>query len=442
MPLLAILTGTVWWRLTGESCNSRFLSPGVHIRGPLYTYGFAAEITFAVSLGSDLSRQPPLMNDEQRLAEVRNRLENLEGLDEERFQRITAELTRIPNRHGYDDQGRLKIAFFDAQSYDIESFDRQNGDRYAIRYVRQALGPNTVYAADGFRVVCVFVNDTCDAEVVHRLADLHVELIALRCAGFNNVDLNACRERGVQVVRVPFYSPYAVAEHTVALIMMLNRKLHQAYMRNRAGSFVLEGLTGFDMRGKTAGVVGTGQIGQAVVQILNGFGCRVLAFDKFPNEVFAREHEVDYVDMDRLWSESDIITLHVPLFPETHHLVNAAAIDRMKPGVMLINTSRGGLVDTRALIQGLKSGHVGAAGLDVYEEEAGIFFRDMSDKVLTDDVLARLLTFNNVVVTSHQAFLTHEALTNISETTLDNIAQFEAGKRGGDLVNSVAAPTG
>jgi D-lactate dehydrogenase len=239
------------------------------------------------------------------------------------------------------------------------------------------------------------------------------------------------------VVRVPAYSPYAVAEHTVALMLMLNRRLHQAYQRNRTGYFVLEGLTGFDMRGKTVGVVGTGKIGQCTIDILLGLGCRVLAFDRFPNEEVARRENVQYAPLDELLSKSDIVTLHVPLLPETHHLINASTIKKMKVGVMLINTSRGGLVDTPALIRGLKSGKIGFAGLDVYEEEAGVFFHDITDKVLTDDVLARLMTFNNVVVTSHQAFLTHEALANIAETTFANIREFEEGKRGAELTNAV-----
>jgi D-lactate dehydrogenase len=218
---------------------------------------------------------------------------------------------------------------------------------------------------------------------------------------------------------------------------MLNRRLHRAYERNRAGAFVLDGLTGFDMRGKTVGVVGTGKIGQCVTDILLGFGCRVLAFDKFLNEELAARDGVQYVELDHLLRDSDIITLHVPLFPETHHLINQAAIENMKDGVMLINTSRGGLVDTKALISGLKSGKIGFAGLDVYEEEAGIFFHDVSDKVLTDDVLARLLTFNNVVITSHQAFLTEEALSNIADVTLANIMEFEEGRRGAELTNAV-----
>jgi D-lactate dehydrogenase len=281
------------------------------------------------------------------------------------------------------------------------------------------------------------VNDTCDAEVIDILAAQGVEFIALRCAGFNNVDLDACQAHGISIARVPAYSPYAVAEHTVGLMLMLNRHLHHAYIRNRYGYFVLDGLTGFDMRGKTTGVAGTGKIGQAVISILLGFGCRVLAFDAYPNLDVAARRGVDYVDSEQLFSQSDILTLHLPLTPQTRHIVNEATIDKMKDGVMLINTSRGELVDTRALINALKSGKIGAAGLDVYEEEAGVFFRDLSNQVLTDDVLARLLSFNNVVVTSHQAFLTHEALSNIAETTLKNLREFEEGKRGVGLTNAV-----
>jgi D-lactate dehydrogenase len=377
------------------------------------------------------------MNDRERLESVVDRIRSLEGLDEERFQRLTAELDRPAGRFGYDEGGRLKIALFDAKSYDVESFAGRNGDRFAIDPIETSLNEATAPAAEGHKVVCIFVNDTCNAAVVKTLAALGVELVALRCAGFNNVDLEACREHGLSVVRVPEYSPYAVAEHTVGLMLMLNRRLHRAYERNRAGYFVLEGLTGFDMRGKTVGIVGTGKIGRCTVDILLGFGCRVLAFDKYPSEELGRREGVEYVDLERVWGESDIISLHVPLFLETHHLVNASTIAQMKDGVMLINTSRGGLVDTPALIEGLKSGKIGSAGLDVYEEEAGIFFHDLSGQVLSDDVLARLLTFRNVVVTSHQAFLTHEALENIADTTLASIEEFENGKKGPDLTQAV-----
>jgi D-lactate dehydrogenase len=283
----------------------------------------------------------------------------------------------------------------------------------------------------------LFVNDECHAEIVTALAAQGVKLIALRCAGFNNVDLAACQQHGIEVVRVPAYSPHAVAEHAVALMLMLNRHLHVAYMRNRVGSFVLENLTGFDMRGKTVGVLGTGKIGQCVAEILLGFGCHVLAYDKYQNEQLAAREGVEYAELAEILPRADIITLHLPLLEETYHLIDTEAIQQMKPGVMLINTSRGGLLDTAALIAGLKSGQIGFAGLDVYEEEAGVFFQDYSARVLDDDILARLLTFNNVVVTSHQAFLTHEALSNIAQTTLASVAEFRDGRRGTSLTNVV-----
>jgi D-lactate dehydrogenase len=377
------------------------------------------------------------MHDQQRVTALIERLKLLPALDEATYQRLLRELEASRDQTGYDAEGRVRVTLFDAQKRDIESFDAVNDGRFLLHYVRVPLSRDTARAAESSKIVCIFVNDDCDAEVVERLATLGVKLIALRCAGFNHVDLQACQRHGLSVVRVPAYSPYAVAEFTVALMMLLNRRLHHAYLRNRSGNFVLDGLTGFDMYGKTVGVIGTGKIGQCAIDILLGFGCRILAFDKFPNPQLVQRPQVTYVELDRVLSESDIITLHVPLFPETHHLINRAAIERMKSGVMLINTSRGGLVDTRALIEGLKSGKIGSAGLDVYEEEAGIFFHDMSDKVLTDDVLARLMTFNNVVVTSHQAFLTREALVNIAETTLANIAQFVAGRRGKELTNAV-----
>ncbi len=377
------------------------------------------------------------MNDRERLALLLEKLGALEGVDEALFRRIEEQLDGARRQFGYDEQGRLEVAFFDAQTYDTESFDACNEGRFNLRYVSAPLGPDTAASATGCRAVCIFVNDQADARVLEDLASRGVEFVALRCAGFNNVDLEACEKLGVSVARVPEYSPYAVAEHSVALMLMLNRRLHQAYVRNRAGAFVLDGLTGFDMRGKTVGVVGTGKIGRAAAEILLGFGCRVLAFDKFPDESLAARDGVRYASLEEIARESDIVTLHVPLFPDTHHLIDAEAIATMKDGAMLINTSRGGLVDTRALIEGLKSGKIGSAGLDVYEEEAGTFFRDLSSEVLTDDLLARLLTFPNVVVTSHQAFLTREALRGIAETTLANLAEFQSGARGAALTHAV-----
>ncbi len=377
------------------------------------------------------------MNDAQRREAFIERLQQLEGLNNPLYLQLQRVLDTSQTRFGYDVDGKLRIALFDAQSYDLESFERWNEGRFAIQPFRTSLDADSVAMAGGFRVICVFVNDRLDQQVVDRLARSGVELIALRCAGYNNVDLNACQRHGIQVVRVPAYSPHAVAEHTIALMLMLNRHLHRAYTRVRAGSFHLDGLTGFDMYGKTMGIVGTGQIGRCVAEILLGFGCHVLAFDKHVDSELAARAHVEYVPLDDLFSQADIISLHVPLFPATRYLINAATIRKMKRGVMLINTSRGALVDTRALTAGLKSGQIGSAGLDVYEEEAGVFFHDLSSEVLTDDVLARLLTFNNVVVTSHQAYLTREALDNIARTTLENVLEFERGKRGKELTHGV-----
>jgi D-lactate dehydrogenase len=263
-------------------------------------------------------------------------------------------------------------------------------------------------------------------------------MIALRCAGFNNVDLAACERHGLSVTRVPAYSPYAVAEHAVALMMTLNRRLHRANNRVREGNFSLSGLVGFDMHAKTAGVIGTGKIGKCLIHILAGFGCRILAHDMYPDAQLVERSGVRYVPLDELLAESDVISLHAPLTRETRHMIGAEAIAKMKRGVMLINTSRGALIDTPALLEGLKSGQIGNAGLDVYEEESEYFFEDLSDRVITDDVLARLMTFNNVIVTSHQAFLTQEALNNIADITLENIREYELGKRGSALTNRVS----
>ena len=372
-------------------------------------------------------------NDRERLEEFIAQLQSQSGLNPLKYERMLAELHATQPLDGHDSEGRRQIAFFDAKQYDLNSFSARNDDSFQLIAIESPLNEQTASAAAGCKVVCIFVNDEAHEPVIARLAELGVELIALRCAGFNNVDLEACRKYGISVVRVPAYSPHAVAEHTVALMLMLNRHLHQAYLRNRAGAFILDGLTGFDMHGKTVGVIGTGKIGQCVVEILTGFGCRVLAYDVHENPEVASLPQTKYVDLDELLSQSDVITLHVPLFEETYHLINQETIARMKPGVMLINTSRGGLVETVSLIDGLKTGQIGYAGLDVYEEEAGIFFHDISNQVLDDDVLARLMTFNNVVITSHQAFLTNEALDNIAETTYANIEEYFAGKRGAEL---------
>jgi D-lactate dehydrogenase len=286
------------------------------------------------------------------------------------------------------------------------------------------LNEETVSLAAGFEAVCVFVNDQVNAAVIATLESLGVRLIALRCAGYNNVDLSAAKKHGVTVVRVSAYSPYAVAEHTIALMLALNRKLHRAYNRVREGNFALDGLVGFDMHGKTVGVIGTGQIGTVVARILIGFGCPTLAFDPFPNAT-CRSLGVRYVELNQLFAESDIITVHCPLTPENKHLINGQALEKMRKDVMLINTSRGALLDTVAIVEGLKSGGIGYLGLDVYEEEEEIFFEDRSGLILGDDVFARLLTFPNVIITGHQAFFTREALLNIAATTIDNITKFE-----------------
>jgi len=321
----------------------------------------------------------------------------------------------------------VNTAIFSAKKYDREFLNAANGARHELRFFEPHLNEETVSLAAGFEAVCVFVNDQMNAAVIATLESLGVRLIALRCAGYNNVDLSAAKKHGITVVRVPAYSPYAVAEHTIALMLALNRKLHRAYNRVREGNLALDGLVGFDMHGKIVGVIGTGQIGTVVAQILTGFGCPILAFDPLPNAT-CQSCGVRYVELDELFAQSDIITLHCPLTPENKHLINAAAIAKMKDGVMLINTSRGALLDTVAIIAALKSGKIGYLGLDVYEEEERIFFEDRSGLILSDDIFARLLTFPNVVITGHQAFFTREALLNIAATIIDNITRFETGQ--------------
>jgi D-lactate dehydrogenase len=318
----------------------------------------------------------------------------------------------------------VNVAIFSVKKYDREFLDAANGSLHKLRFFEPRLNEETVSLAAGFEAVCVFVNDQVNAAMIATLESLGVRLIALRCAGYNNVDPSAAKKHGVTVVRVPAYSPYAVAEHTIALMLALNRKLHRTYNRVREGNFALDGLVGFDMHGKTVGVIGTGQIGTVVAQILTGFGCPTLAFDPFPNAT-CRSLGVRYVELNQLFAESDIITVHCPLTPENKHLINGQALEKMRKGVMLINTSRGALLDTVAIIGGLKSGKIGYLGLDVYEEEEEIFFEDRSGLILGDDVFARLLTFPNVIITGHQAFFTREALLNIAATTIDNITKFE-----------------
>ena len=327
----------------------------------------------------------------------------------------------------------MRIAVFDARRHDRAALEEANGAHaHELTFFEPRLTPQTASLAKGFDVACSFVNDQVDRAALTSLRTLGVRLIALRSAGYNHVDLTAAQDLGLEVVRVPEYSPHAVAEHAVALVLALDRKIHRAHARIREGNFSLDGLLGFDLHGKTIGLVGTGRIGAAAARIFNGFGCRVLAYDLRPQPTIG----VEYVELDVLYAQADIVSLHVPLTPSTHHMINATALGRMKRGIMLINTSRGALIDSRALIAALKTGHVGSAGLDVYEEEEGIFVEDLSGTVLQDDVLARLLTFPNVVVTSHQGFFTREALAAIASTTLGNVTAFE---RGEPLVNAVRA---
>lgn len=322
----------------------------------------------------------------------------------------------------------MRVAVFSSKSYDRQFLEAANGGKHQLMYLEPRLDASTAIAADGALAVCAFVNDHLDADVLALLARQGVKLVALRCAGFNNVDLAAARDLGIEIARVPEYSPYSVAEHAVAMMLTLNRKIHRASARVREGNFALEGLLGFDFHGKTVGVVGTGKIGLCFIRIMAGFGCKALAFDPYPNpECVAAGAQ--YVELAELLRQSDIISLHCPLTPQTQHLINEQAIAAMKRGVMLINISRGGIIDTRAVIRGLKSGIIGSLGLDVYEEEDNLFFRDLSNSVIHDDVFARLLTFPNVVVTGHQAFFTQEALTEIARITIENISSFEQNGR-------------
>lgn len=322
----------------------------------------------------------------------------------------------------------MKTAVFSSKSYDKEFLDRFNSDHHhVLTYFETSLNPHTVGLTKEYDAVCVFVNDQLNREVIAALSKNQVRLIALRCTGFNNVDLEAAREYGLIVVRVPAYSPRAVAEHAVALILTLNRKTHKAYNRIRENNFSLERLTGFNMYEKTVGVIGTGQIGAAFSKIMLGFGCRVLAHDlKQTPELI--DLGVNYLPMDQLLGESDIIALHCPLRPETKHMIHEGSFAKMKKGVMLINTSRGGLINTLDAIEALKSKKLGYLGIDVYEQEEKLFFRDLSESIIRDDVFARLMTFPNVLITSHQGFFTSEALEQIASTTLNNLSDFEKGR--------------
>lgn len=318
----------------------------------------------------------------------------------------------------------MKIAFFDTKPYDKPSFDKfgsENGIKF--KYFETKLNEDTVDLANGYDGVCVFVNDTVNAKVIDRLCEMGVRVIALRCAGYNNVDVKHAYGR-IHVLRVPAYSPYAVAEHAMAMLLTSIRRIHKAYIRTRDFNFSLSGMTGFDLHGKTVGVIGTGRIGRVFIDICRGFGMKVLAYDKFPAEGLDNGDTVRYVSLDELFEKSDIISLHCPLTEDTYHIIDQKAIEKCKKGVVILNTSRGALVNAEALLAGIKSRKVGAACLDVYEEESDFFFEDFSGHIMEDDTLARLISMPNVIVTSHQAFLTDEALSNIAETTVNNIVEF------------------
>jgi D-lactate dehydrogenase len=331
-----------------------------------------------------------------------------------------------------------RIAFFDTKPYDREVFDRANESfGFDIEYFEAGLNVRTANLSKGFDAVCAFVNDAISEPVVKILVDNEIKALALRCAGYNNVCLKAAKDK-IPVVNVPHYSPYAVAEHAVALMLTLNRKIHIAHQRTRDNNFSINGLLGFDMHGKSVGIIGLGAIGKIVAHILKGFGMHVLFYDKYPDIQFASTYGCRSVDLDTLYKQSDIITLHCPLIPQNVHLLNKDAFDKMKDGVMIINTSRGGLINAHDLVNGLKMKKVGFAGLDVYEEESSVFFEDLSGTFIPDDVLARLQTFPNVLITSHQAFFTREALDNISRTTLENLREVFLGK---PLTNEVKLTT-
>jgi len=325
----------------------------------------------------------------------------------------------------------VKIAVFSARPYVKDYFgayvENQAKGKHEVEFFDTACNEKTVALAQGFDVVCLFVNDSAPAAVIDKLSEYGIKLIALRCAGFNNVDLEKAAEKGITILRVPAYSPFAVAEHAVALALGLNRKIHKAYNKTREANFTIDGLMGFDINGKTVGVIGTGQIGAIFSKIMkNGFNAKVIAYDVFQNKDIIA-NGIPYVSLEEIYAQSDIISLHVPLLPSTKHMIDAEALTKMKDGVMIINTSRGGLIDTPAVVRALKSGKVGYLGLDVYEEEGNLFYEDLSGHVIMDDVIARLLTFPNVIVTGHQAFFTKEAMDKITSTTFNNVDDFIAG---------------
>jgi D-lactate dehydrogenase len=323
----------------------------------------------------------------------------------------------------------MRVAFFSTKSYDRQSFEAANSDYgHELTFFDAQLTAKTAVLAADFPVVCMFVNDLANAETLEILAAQGTRLLALRSAGFNTVNLQRAAELGIRVVRVPAYSPYAVAEHALTLILALNRKIYRAYNRVRDDNFSLEGLLGFDLHGCTIGIIGTGKIGMVFAQMMQGFGCALLGYDAYPNAQFTAIAQAQYVSLPELLAQSDIISLHCPLLPETYHLIQAETIAQMKPGVMLINTSRGGLIDTPAVIAGIKSGKIGYLGIDVYEQEEDLFFQDLSDTVIQDDTFQLLQSFPNVVITAHQAFFTRNALEAIARTTLTNIRDFEQGQ--------------
>lgn len=328
----------------------------------------------------------------------------------------------------------MKVAVFSSQSYDREFLDRSNQTaHHELTYFDAPLNSNTANLTQGYETVCIFVNDKIDKETIERVSKNGIKLIALRCAGFNNVDIEAAQKNNIKVVRVPAYSPSAVAEHAVALILTLNRKTHKAYNRVRENNFSLEKLTGFNIFGKTVGVIGTGQIGAAFCRIMLGFGSRLFANDKVESAEL-KQAGVEYVPFEKVLKESDIISLHCPLTPETHHLFDHEAFSKMKTGAMLINTSRGGVIDTQDAVDALKSGKLGYLGIDVYEQEEKLFFKDLSESIIPDDLIERLMRFPNVLITGHQGFFTKEAMEDIAKTTLQNITDFENGKQTGNEV--------
>lgn len=332
----------------------------------------------------------------------------------------------------------MKVAVFSAEAYDRQFLNAANANAdHELVYFETLLEPKTASLAHGFPAVCVFVNDNLDPETLKILADQGTKLVALRCTGFNNVDVTAAAQLGIKVVRVSVYSPYSVAEFAIGMILVLNRKFHKAYNRVRDDNFSLNGLMGFDLHGCTVGVIGTGKIGLIFAEIMHGFGCHLLGYDLYPNPHFETMANAHYVDLSDLFTNSDIISLHCPLTPENHYLINTETIAKMKPGVMLINTSRGKLIDTKAAIKGIKSGQIGSLGIDVYEEEDNLFFRDLSDTIIQDDTFQLLQSFPNVVITAHQAFLTRNAISQIADTTIESITDFEQGNT---LKNEIHPP--